>query len=432
MKYFATRIALFVCCFCLVMPLLAQETKTYTNDKLNFSFSYPAKYERERINDEEWMIRTPEKNWVVNFKIMHLNGETYETYANKFALAFAARMQKVTGMAITASEAPEPFLVKNKDRVYGFALLTNYYYFTTSEGGEPILAISVFLKLKHGSFGADGIMAYGFQNTTDNIFLEMELMTMMQETIKFNVKSAPPAVSSPVVVAPPVATPPVVAPPVIAPPVVSAPVVEPVPFTTNEPLVVTKHEKEYKYGYSDKNGNPVVPFKYDYASELREGFGCVKRKGRFGFIDNTGKLAIPIIYEQSGFWFSEGCVYMMLDGKWGFINTRNEVVIPFKYDGAVAFKEGFAAVKLNEKWGYVDKQGAVVIPFRYDGTFIFSEGMSSVMLNGKWGFIDKEGKEIIPPIYDNVNKFENGRARVTLNGVDMYLDKNGKQVREHG
>lgn len=45
------------------------------------------------------------------------------------------------------------------------------------------------------------------------------------------------------------------------------------------------------------------------------------------------------------------------NGRWGFINERQEWVIPAKFEDAKEFKNGKAAAKLNGKWGFINKRG---------------------------------------------------------------------------
>jgi len=117
------------------------------------------------------------------------------------------------------------------------------------------------------------------------------------------------------------------------------------------------------------------------------------------------------------------------NGKYGIVNKKGEVIIPFKYDFISSIGEGLIAVKLK-KWGFIDKTDEVVIPFRYDDMISpFRKGVVPVKLNGKWGFIDKTDREVIPIKYDKVYTFESGRARVKLNDREFYIDKNGNEVK---
>ena len=48
------------------------------------------------------------------------------------------------------------------------------------------------------------------------------------------------------------------------------------------------------------------------------------------------------------------------DSRVGFMNAKGEVVIPFIYEDADAFKNGKAAVKANDRVFYIDTKGNVV------------------------------------------------------------------------
>ena len=57
---------------------------------------------------------------------------------------------------------------------------------------------------------------------------------------------------------------------------------------------------------------------------------------------------------------------------------RFETVIAPQYEAAEPFSEGLAAVKRDGKWGYIDTAGELVIPFRFERAYDFSEGCAVV------------------------------------------------------
>ena len=146
--------------------------------------------------------------------------------------------------------------------------------------------------------------------------------------------------------------------------------------------------------------------------------------GKYGFIDKQGNTVIPCKYDNVWL-FSEGLAGVELNGKWGFIDKQGNTVLPFKYDWAGPFIEGLAAVKLNGKYGFIDKQGNTVLPFKYDYVWLFSEGLAKVELNGKYGFINKQGNTVIPCKYDWARSFSEGLAQVKLNGKYGYINTRG-------
>ena len=107
-------------------------------------------------------------------------------------------------------------------------------------------------------------------------------------------------------------------------------------------------------------------------------------------------------YEKLGS-FSEGLAAVMRDGKWGYINTKGEEVIPCQFPNpyedyiASPFSEGLALVQKDGKWGFVNTEGVKVIPINIDAEAVgkFSEGLAFVYKDNENFFvIDKEGKTV--------------------------------------
>ena len=185
-----------------------------------------------------------------------------------------------------------------------------------------------------------------------------------------------------------------------------------------------------RYGYIDETRKLVVPLRYDYAADFSEGYGGVMLDERYGFVDKAGNEVIPLIYEKTGFTFRSGFVSMMLQGKWGLIDTKGATVIPFIYEESFSVFEDLAATKLNGYWGFIDKTGKVIVPFKYDKAFRFSEGVAAVRVGANWGYINNKGVEIIKPIYQDVEYFIDGKVKVKYNGKTLYFDKTGKEIVE--
>lgn len=126
--------------------------------------------------------------------------------------------------------------------------------------------------------------------------------------------------------------------------------------------------------------------------------------------------------------FLDGLASFCRDGKWGYVDTGLNVVIPTIYDGAGGFSEGFAAVKIIEKYGYVDKQGRFILPPLYDHAFPFKSGLAPVQMGEKWGFINRQGDFLVPPYLDEAYPFATGMAPVRA-GSDCYLiDTSGHRI----
>ncbi len=74
--------------------------------------------------------------------------------------------------------------------------------------------------------------------------------------------------------------------------------------------------------------------------------------------------------------------------KYGYINSKGEVIIPAQFYSAGNFSEGLAPVRLKSTYGYIDTKGNFAIPSKYDYSEQFNNGIAKVYLNGKHYFID--------------------------------------------
>lgn len=66
-------------------------------------------------------------------------------------------------------------------------------------------------------------------------------------------------------------------------------------FTENK---IFAQQKDGKWGYVDKNGNTVVEFKYEVATDINKyGFGAFKLDGKWGVIDQNGNVIKEATYD---------------------------------------------------------------------------------------------------------------------------------------
>ncbi len=81
---------------------------------------------------------------------------------------------------------------------------------------------------------------------------------------------------------------------------------------------------EGRWSLADRDGN-MLSEGYDWLGECSEGLVLAVRDGRCGFLDTTGREAIPCIYDDASS-FSEGCALVSLGGKSYFIDARGNVL----------------------------------------------------------------------------------------------------------
>lgn len=120
---------------------------------------------------------------------------------------------------------------------------------------------------------------------------------------------------------------------------------------------------DFKYGYMDKEGNLIIPYKYDRAYDFSEGLAMVySTKNKIDF--------------------------------YGYVEEKGGEVILLQYEFGESFSQGLALVRQNRKFGFIDKKGDIIIPFNFDDADSFEYGEARVKINGRQFYIDKTGNEI--------------------------------------
>lgn len=118
---------------------------------------------------------------------------------------------------------------------------------------------------------------------------------------------------------------------------------------------------------------------------------------------------------------------ILVNGLWGYANSRSEIVVSPIFDQAMSFSEGLAAVLLGGKWHYIDRLGVMEINCaEYSAVKPFSHGLAAVMRDNLWGYIDSNKREVITPVYSMAGSFREELAVVRLDGKYGYINVLGK------
>ncbi|MCD4823082.1 MAG: WG repeat-containing protein [Phycisphaerae bacterium] len=178
--------------------------------------------------------------------------------------------------------------------------------------------------------------------------------------------------------------------------------------------------------------------------------GIFDRRGRFCYIDITGKEVIPGPFKEAD-WFQGGIAVVYIDNKdkslagWRYIKKDGSFLNDSIYRSAGYFCEGLARVADRKSWlyGYIDRAGKQVIPCRYVCANHFSCGLAKIEAKDasgrhrKLGYINKKGESVIPPQRCTATDFSGGLARLTTTtkGAEgkwiehkRFIDVTGKEV----
>ena len=113
-----------------------------------------------------------------------------------------------------------------------------------------------------------------------------------------------------------------------------------------------------KWGVLTADGEQLAEVKFDSVGVFHDGLAVVKAAERYGYIDRSGAIVIPIQW-MAAYDFSEGLAALRVDKKhFQFINTAGTVVIKSKkYDSVGRFRNGICRVVKGGKGKWIDTKG---------------------------------------------------------------------------
>ena len=113
-----------------------------------------------------------------------------------------------------------------------------------------------------------------------------------------------------------------------------------------------------KWGILTAYGEQLAEVKFDSVGVFHDGLAVVKAAERYGYIDRSGAIVIPIQW-MAAYDFSEGLAALRVDKKhFQFINTAGTVVIKSKkYDSVCRFRNGICRVVKGGKVKWIDTRG---------------------------------------------------------------------------
>lgn len=225
-------------------------------------------------------------------------------------------------------------------------------------------------------------------------------------------------------------------------------------------------KRDGKWGWINHNEEVVVPFDYDFIENYQEDkqqfryqkgneLGWINRQfesttsigltawadevqstsddvkyvrvGRYyGLIDSLDNFIIPISYESVIVFDESKKATVKLNGLWGVINDKGEVILPTIYEDNIYTPLQNWLLRQGNQYGIANNQGKILIPVEYDMVYPFINDWALVQKNGKWGYVNRNNEIIIPFEYQNLNSFMNNRAIAQKDSLWGIINQNNE------
>gem|GEM_PF-4636389 len=245
-------------------------------------------------------------------------------------------------------------------------------------------------------------------------------------------------------------------------------------------------EKDGKYGMTDKMFNIILPASFDYIGSYFNGVFPVRKNGKWGYVDKSGKNVTDFIYDFASSFsaceqdyygnFTEveketavvcrnnECFVIDVQGnrkaqakyqtfaersngsrvvyagagecsksrQFGLMAGSGSIILPCVFSDIMCWENGFVVGLSYGKNTLWNDKGIKLSAKSYTDMGVVSEGTFSLKeeLTGKWGYYDTTGKEIIPFNYDAAGDFIEGKALVRSGAKYFFIDRSGKKITE--
>ena len=186
---------------------------------------------------------------------------------------------------------------------------------------------------------------------------------------------------------------------------------------------------ENKYGAFNKDGKAILDVEYDYIIPIEDSLITTK-DDKNGLFNLKGEEVIQTIYKEVQIAHTlreyewETFKVVNNEDKIAFFDNSGKQLTDFLYDEVSPGRDGLIPVRLDNKWGYIDVKGEVGIPFEFDYASSFSDEKAEVEVNGERKFINIKGDFI-----------EEEKINYTLDGKKYFLieeDNKYKVISEEG
>jgi hypothetical protein len=218
----------------------------------------------------------------------------------------------------------------------------------------------------------------------------------------------------------------------------------PLPLTRSaSPVQLYAVARDGKWGFIDETGRIRIAPQFESANGFSDERALVSSNGNPRYIDTDGRFINTPPFDLGGN-FSEGLAPINVGqeripnigliknpGRWGYINKSGALTLPMKFQLADEFNEGLAAAHLGRRSGFVDHTGRFVFDAPFDVSWGFSEGFVLVKSNLKMCYYDRTGHRLAtPPLDENYygHSFHEGLAAVQIKDKWGFMDRRGRLV----
>jgi hypothetical protein len=158
-----------------------------------------------------------------------------------------------------------------------------------------------------------------------------------------------------------------------------------------ENFLIPFKNKEDKMGYIDTLGNWIISPNFDEASDFYEGLASVCKNDSCYFINKDGQRVFTSFFEEAET-FKAGITIVKKNNAYCLMNRIGQIVSK-EYQEINSQSEKLFVCKDKEKYGAINDKGQVVIPFVYNKLGDFKNGFA-YYFTSYFGLLNKNNQQL--------------------------------------
>lgn len=191
--------------------------------------------------------------------------------------------------------------------------------------------------------------------------------------------------------------------------------------------------KNNKFGLTSQHGNIVLQLNYDQVIKVSKGIYLIVNNSKYGFYNALNSCFYTgIIYdflkEKPANYYTNGNVLKLIKAnQQAIMDLNGKISIDFgNYDEIFFAENNLLKVRRKEKYGFVDRKLSLVLPYKYSKASNFSDSVAIVNYKNTNYLITSAGKELFSSSY-NILKLSTNYYLVESNPSEL-INKEGKLI----
>jgi hypothetical protein len=141
---------------------------------------------------------------------------------------------------------------------------------------------------------------------------------------------------------------------------------------------------------------------YSFIGEFSDNRALVDKNNKYGAVDESGKLIIPLKYDWIGNFYN-GTATFDLNNKYGLIDKNGNILVKPQFEDGSIYPNGYAAFKNKDSlfWYVYDKTGKLAFKRICDGVPEYVNGIFLCISDKnensyEWSAVDTKGNVVVP------------------------------------